>query len=178
MKIRPGETSAVHLALSFFHWQASNQIFHLHGKQVFLKVLKFTQRRKHLLIMRDSLTNDQSIYQSINSQLGFFFLSISRLFSYYMLRPSRPPTLMSSSLPNVGILATGWKLSVTGWGSGMSASCTTESNCRLMWAMDDCIMHCSIISSCQPYATSEIGHQCVHWSSAIESIHTFTFLSH
>jgi len=58
---------------------------------------------------------------------------------------------MSSSLR-----ATGGRPSVADWSGGMSASCNRGSNCSLKRAMDGRIVCCSIISSCQSAATSEI----------------------
>jgi len=55
-------------------------------------------------------------------------------------------------------LAMGRRPSVADWGGGMSASCTAGPR-----TMDDRIMCCGIISSCQSSATSDIVKRCCSW---------------
>jgi len=80
-----------------------------------------------------------------------------------------------------------WVVAYGLWGEGLVwligavvslLAANRGSNCSLTRAMDGCIVHCGIISSCQSAATSETVKR--FWSrarvrSAIRSIVTFTF---
>jgi len=100
-----------------------------------------------------------------------------------------PMSMLRLCLGQLSLLrSAGWKIAYGLWGKGLvwligavvcllAANC--GSNCSLMRVMDDRIVHCGIISSCQSAATSEIVKHFwsrTHVRSAITSIWKIWFI--